>query len=648
MTRPTGHGGRGTVDGARVRGCASARVRGGLAIGLLIGLLGGDGVQHLNAQQQATPIFRTNADLVTIPVFVKGSAGVVGGLRAGDFVLTDNGVPQRIESLETEPLPVDVTLIVETSRAMEGYQDTLGDQIQKIAKLVRPTDRLEVLGIGDYVNVLAPLGPAAAVRIPSPITLDGLSSSNDAIVAALLRQPDPDRRHLIIALTDNIDTMSAVDMRTVRDVAKQSSATLVVAWVTLSIDPDWGPPPTDPTAPPPWTGASERVNRHIRSSSQRTVPKRQQWTPHYTPPPGRNIYAFDLMVEAAELTGGAVHPPGVFTDRSAATIFDKIYAEFRQNYLLRYFPDGVTRDGWHDVTVTVPKVDGLDLRARRGYFVEKASSTAAATPESARPGRAADASVALFATFRAAAERDDAATLHEAALAAAGSGQLVKIVEAFSRAGNLWPQQPQREFVAALALADVAVHSISPDEQRAGIDLLARESILVRGPLGNDAVADRWLDAAARLLQAALRPDFALAVANAAGQHNPSNARLALARAVIADQHTVLPGVMGGRDLSPQAIDQLLALYNTAIAEPSTAIEARIRKGWLLKRLGRAAEAQVAFDFARADASNDAVLNAWLVLVENGYATLNLSLDSPEWLDFWRGDMKLTRSLTSR
>ena len=59
---------------------------------------------------------------------------------------------------------------------------------------------------------------------------------NDAMVAALVREPDPDRRHLIVALTDSIDTMSTLGVPSVREVARQANATLVIAWITLSED----------------------------------------------------------------------------------------------------------------------------------------------------------------------------------------------------------------------------------------------------------------------------------------------------------------------------------------------------------------------------------------------------------------------------
>ena len=40
--------------------------------------------------------------------------------------------------------------------------------------------------------------------------------------------------------------------------------------------------------------------------------------------------------------------------------------EFRTKYLLRYAPAGVTKGGWHDITVRV-KGRKVTVRARPGY-----------------------------------------------------------------------------------------------------------------------------------------------------------------------------------------------------------------------------------------------------------------------------------------
>jgi hypothetical protein len=467
--------------------------------------------------QTPQAVFRSATDLVTVPVFVKGSRDVVMALRAGDFALTDNGVPQKIESIETEALPVDVTVIVEASRAMTGYEGLLREQVRKIAALVRPTDRLEVLGIGDYVNVIVPLAPAGKTKDIPTLVFDGIASVNDALVAALLRQPDPDRRHLIIALTDTVDTMSATSMGTVKNVAAQSSATLVIAWITMSQD-------GDPRPGVPWATVSERLSRHVRAPTTlfplpmlnipgplatprsssvivgRTVPPRQQWTPHYLPPRGRPWEAFDLLRDAADMTGGELHPPGLFTDRNAAVIFDKIYAEFRQNVVLKYFPEGVTSLGWHEVKVTVPSRSGLELRPRRGYLVEATPTPMVPAPTEPDPG--------ALASVRRAVDSGDFASVQDAIRAVVNAGKLSELIDEFDAAGNLWPASPRREFVTALLLADAAAQSPLETIRPAAVKLLETRARFVRPPTGPDRFSRDWMAAANLVLAAANRPEL--------------------------------------------------------------------------------------------------------------------------------------------
>ena len=61
-------------------------------------------------------------------------------------------------------------------------------------------------------------------------------------------------------------------------------------------------------------------------------------------------------------------------DRRAADVFRDVFAAFRTGYVLRYSPQGVKREGWHEIAVTIPKVPGAEIRARRGYAVDASAS----------------------------------------------------------------------------------------------------------------------------------------------------------------------------------------------------------------------------------------------------------------------------------
>jgi hypothetical protein len=500
---------------------------------------------------------------------------------------------------------------------------------------------LEILGIDDYVTVLLPLGPATRAATINRFSGGGLTSVNDAMVAALLRDPDPDHRHLIIALTDSIDTMSTLGVPVVRDVARQPNATLVVAWITLSEDPFFVPPPTDPTMPPPWMTSSERLERHVRTEgSQRVAPVRQVWTPHLEPPPGRTIYAFDTLREAVESTGGSLHPPGFFTERNAAAIFDKIYAEFRRTYVLRFLPRDVSRLGWHDLTVTIPRSPSLEVRARRGYLVE---ATPVAPPAAAGPSAPSPGS---FAALMSASGGDDPAVLRAAISAVPDVDALAALIKEFRAGGNVSPANPRREFATTLALAGAAAASSSADLHRDAVELVARAAPLVRAPTGPDDFEREWLEAAVAILAGAMRPAETFPLVRGAVARFPDDPALLLARAVIADQLGVLPGAASGRELGAPGQQQPIGYYDAAIGQDETTAEARIRKAWLLRRLGREADARAQLDLL--GTSLLPPFDEWRRAVATTSVLMTPPVDDPMWREFWQGSFSALLALLDR
>jgi len=69
--------------------------------------------------QSAPPeTIRSTSTLVVVPTLVQGGSGeLVSGLRATDFVLTDNGVEQKISLEEVERQPVAVVVLLQTGGA---------------------------------------------------------------------------------------------------------------------------------------------------------------------------------------------------------------------------------------------------------------------------------------------------------------------------------------------------------------------------------------------------------------------------------------------------------------------------------------------------------------------------------------------------
>jgi Ca-activated chloride channel family protein len=272
--------------------------------------------------------FRSQADVVTISASVKKGKQPIAGLSADDFRLTDNGVPQRIELVTVEAVPIDVSLFLDTSASTAGVQDRMKRDIQAIAAMLRPIDRYRVITIGLSVDESVPWQAASADITLSVRPLGGVSLIYDAITAALLHPIEVGRRHLVVALTDGIDCGSVIDGPTLVEVSARTEAVLYV------------------------------VDAH-RQGAWHTNGAPAWCTPY-------DFGSVDFLERAADRTGGAMHS-SVFRDPTIRE-FSRILDDFRASYVLRYSASGVGRPGWHAVAVEVPKIPGATVRARSGYF----------------------------------------------------------------------------------------------------------------------------------------------------------------------------------------------------------------------------------------------------------------------------------------
>ena len=280
-----------------------------LAIGLIVAGVG-DG---LTAQQ----VFRASTDGVSIIVSVRRGANHITSLGTGDFVLTDNGVPQKIEALSLESVPVDLTLLLDASSSTAEAITRFKASASTVAEMLRERDRVRLIAFASDVIEVFPLTPAGQ-RLPmNRLAANGTTALHDALLLTLVRGPEEGRRQLVVVFSDGVDTSSMVAASTLADIARRSDCALHLVLA----------------------GAPESYPPTIRS-----------------------------LREAVDATGGTVYAPGQFHD--AVSALRRVLADFRQSYVLRYTLTGVGGQGWHDVSVRVtgPDSDRYTVQARRGYF----------------------------------------------------------------------------------------------------------------------------------------------------------------------------------------------------------------------------------------------------------------------------------------
>ena len=271
------------------------------------------------AQQTTRPTYRTTTAVVLVDVAVRSGTEPVTGLTAADFRLLDNGVEQAIEAVSVGAVPVDVTLLVDTSPSVIDNFNQFRDDARRLPTLLRKEDRLRVVTFDRRVIEVGPMVPAGKAFDPRQVVAGEGTSIFDALLYVFLWEPVLSRRHIVIVLTDAVDTTSALDAEDIRRLAGRTDATLYLALVE-----------------PSGRAQTAGVGR----------------------PPAP-------VIEASTLMGGVAQAHK--SSKDFLRTFKEIFDEFKNRYVLRYEPRGVAPAGWHEISVEVTNARGYAITARKGY-----------------------------------------------------------------------------------------------------------------------------------------------------------------------------------------------------------------------------------------------------------------------------------------
>lgn len=277
--------------------------------------------------------FKSGVEAVRLDVSVTRAGRPVAGLSATDFDVTDAGVPQLVDSASVDSQPVSVFLVLDTSGSTAGY--VLGHLIEAAQTLVaalRPADRAALITFSTDVTVRVPLThdlPSVASALAS-LTGSGATSLRDAVFTAQQLRPEDETRPVVLVFTDGCDSSSWLSAP---DVLAATRRTDVVVHVIELAD---ARPQLD------------QLGRVCPGVSPRA----------------RNQSTFlDDLVSAA---GGRAWSST--SSSELRSLFTRALDEMRARYLVTFSPQGVPREGWHDLKVRL-KSGRADITTRRGYFV---------------------------------------------------------------------------------------------------------------------------------------------------------------------------------------------------------------------------------------------------------------------------------------
>jgi len=250
---------------------------------------------------------------VRVDVLVTDGRNTVGGLKAADFELRDNGVIQAIDVVDSSDVALNAVLALDTSASTTGKrQDDLVAASQALLDGLKSVDRAALTTFSHAVTPrIALTSDLSAVRAELlRIVPTGETAIMDGVYAALTTTLSQSGRSLLVVYTDGGDTSSWLEPEEVVESAKRSNA--VIYAVTVA-----------------------EARRHS---------------------PLRDL---------TDATGGQLLQIASSADLRSA--FQKILRDFRSRYILTYTPRGVPTGGFHRLDVRV-KRSGLTVKARPGYI----------------------------------------------------------------------------------------------------------------------------------------------------------------------------------------------------------------------------------------------------------------------------------------
>jgi VWFA-related protein len=345
----------------------------------------GAAVQQPPPEPQAK--LKVQVALVNTPVTVRDSKGQMNhNLDAKDFLITDNGVPQKITHFDLGGDPVSLVILMETSV-----------RIAPMIPVMRKT------GIIFTQTVMGQGGEAAVVTFNDSIDkLQDFTSNNDAIektiaqinpgtsgtklydamavgVEMLTDRPQataetPGRRRVLMLVSEANDFGSAAKLGEVLRKAQLANVTIYCVGLSTTraeLQEKPNKKHIDATPPgvygsPPFPGSVQTpTSEETREESAIDLLALAVYVIQHA----QNAVRDHALEVAAAATGGT--HLSTFKDRSIEKAIDEIGGELHSQYSLSYTPTGSNDFGYHEIKVNVDRkgTKGLKVRARPGYYI---------------------------------------------------------------------------------------------------------------------------------------------------------------------------------------------------------------------------------------------------------------------------------------
>jgi VWFA-related protein len=304
----------------------------------------------LSGGDNRSPVFKTDVVAVAVPARVSDEQGAyVRNLTVTDFQIYEDDVEQRIQGIIPESEPLNVGLLLDTSRSMATCFRAVKAAASAFIDALRPGDRVMAVSFESRIRLVADLtADREGVRRTLPAMQTGGDTTRlyDGLAATLDRLERVPGRKAIVLLTDGMDLGSGLaDWKSVFGRLESANVPLYV----VQLDTTRGTPqPGFSSRPRGWRAELVPDNYFDKSA----------------------IFARATQDLDALSHGSGGRLESAASADEAADRLSRVTEDLRNQYLLYYYPENQPADGtFRRIRVAVARPN-LRIQSRPGYRLE--------------------------------------------------------------------------------------------------------------------------------------------------------------------------------------------------------------------------------------------------------------------------------------
>jgi VWFA-related protein len=334
-------------------------------------------------------VIKVDTQLVDVPLAVVSAGGMpVGGLKATNFVVYEDGKKQEVVDFSTTSAPFEVALLLDTSGSTRSDLALIQRAAQYFANSLRPGDRVAVIG---YSTSKADGQAKAISEVYSPLTddrkflkaaIENVKTSNGTpyydsllqVVERVFRDKPTEEfrgRRALVALTDGVDSTSTADFSEAKEKLEQAG---VISFFIKVDTREFFEQSLLGDCQTAIRFSVAQIRRYYRSFKGKSSNIEKavdfcQLGDFERLAISKKLYeiADGEMDGLAKASGGRVFPVADLTE--ARDAFKSVAEEIGTKYTLAYYPSNEKRDGtYRKIKVEMKGVPpGTSVRAREGY-----------------------------------------------------------------------------------------------------------------------------------------------------------------------------------------------------------------------------------------------------------------------------------------